>query len=583
MKVVYLHGVGDGDPEGSWLEGLNHGLASIDSPPIAESQTVAPRYSSFLGMEGIKSKHPERTYNVKDDHQERRAFERRQAWIHRSLGESGVVQTFGLGRVPGPVVEPLQRAAIFSAFSDVLKQVKRYMTDEHVRGAILSKILDELPTSGDILLIGHSLGSVVAIDLLDNLHPGLHVKRFVTIGSPAGSPALHEGSERILKRFPYARVDDWSNFLSFFDPVTAGRGLTGIFNGAQDFAIPHAAKHSSRLYLRNSAVARLISDAVYPPEPRLSSGGGVVLRLDDAQASALLALSYGHRVASLIDDDDRERYEDALAVLQDKLKQELTARSDGGPLPPEVMDLTKGKVPKLPHRWDLPDAIAQSVILAFANVLYPFEIAIGTARIDALIELLMDLGYPHKIGKNVSDAVRKVDETLMTRRIFGTKAKIAAAAAGVALIAAGPIGLAAVGAAAAAGGLAALGPGGIGGGPAMYGGLASTGAMVATVAATSRGGAQPPLSDPTTMAIQVAIAYALKSVGEPYDESLWHRLTASEAELGAELNRLTPFSDDNAPGVQTLKTALGTIKKLMDLMLESKLTPLAPETADIKD
>ena len=237
MKIVYLLGVGDGDPEGEWLVGLNQGLAGIGAPAIDDAEVIAPRYSSCLNTIGIKSKHPDRTYNVKNDHDDRRAFERRQARVQRMLRKTGTVQTFGFGRFPGPVVEHIQRVGISKAPVAVLKQVKRYMTDENVRAAVLSKILDTIPAKGDVVLIGHSLGSVIAIDLLDHLHPNVHVRRFITIGSPAGSPSLHEGSERILKRFPYARVDDWSNFLDCYDGVTAGRGLTGVFNGAQDFGI----------------------------------------------------------------------------------------------------------------------------------------------------------------------------------------------------------------------------------------------------------------------------------------------------------------------------------------------------------
>jgi len=40
------------------------------------------------------------------------------------------------------------------------------------------------PKSGSIILIAHSLGSVVAVDLLTKLHPNLSIDLLVTIGSP---------------------------------------------------------------------------------------------------------------------------------------------------------------------------------------------------------------------------------------------------------------------------------------------------------------------------------------------------------------------------------------------------------------
>lgn len=81
-----------------------------------------------------------------------------------------------------------------------LTQVRRYVRDEPLRGAILRHLLDQ-DFGDEIVLIGHSLGSVIAIDLLDHLPEHVHVRRFLTIGSPAAAPSLHEGSERLLKNF----------------------------------------------------------------------------------------------------------------------------------------------------------------------------------------------------------------------------------------------------------------------------------------------------------------------------------------------------------------------------------------------
>jgi hypothetical protein len=49
-----------------------------------------------------------------------------------------------------------------------LDQVRGYIRDDKVRADVMRHILDFLPSYGDIVLIAHSLGSVM-IDLLD--HP----------------------------------------------------------------------------------------------------------------------------------------------------------------------------------------------------------------------------------------------------------------------------------------------------------------------------------------------------------------------------------------------------------------------------
>lgn len=213
-KVIFLHGVGNGDPQRNWLSGLNQGLAAAGVGPVSGADVISPDYAWLLNAVGVKLKHPPTTYRVKDDRPERRAFVRRQSRIERLLEQSGFAKGFGLRRMPDVVVAPLQTATVKSG---VLKQVYNYMSEEGLRAAVLTQVLKELPASGEIILIGHSLGSIIAIDLLDHLPEELHVSRFITIGSPGSAQILHEKHERLLKRFPYARVDDWTNFFVPFD------------------------------------------------------------------------------------------------------------------------------------------------------------------------------------------------------------------------------------------------------------------------------------------------------------------------------------------------------------------------------
>ncbi len=577
MKIVFLHGIGDGDTEMRWLRGLNQGLAEQGSPQVCPDDVIAPRYAGLLRTEGIKARHPERTYSERKDHEARRAFERRQGQVQRMLQKSGALRVSGLGVVPDAVLHPAQEG--FIDVAPLLKQVKNYMTCEGLRAAVLQNILDDLPESGDIMLIGHSLGSVIAIDLLDHLPPGLRVRRFITLGSPAGSESLHRGSERILKRFPYGRVDDWSNFVDSFDPVTSGRGLAGIFPGAQDFGIGGAWRHVAERYLRQPAVAKLVGDALFPSSDIVPSSNGMVLRLSDTEASTLLTMAYARRVGAILDGDKRTRYEDALEVLKNNFTQSLIEQSEGRPLPPELAQLAHGQIPALPRRWDLPETVRQVAVLAFTNVLDPYEIDAEDARFHAVPELFVDLGWSSGTGKRVKDAIREVSErTAAEKRGLGMRTKVLAAAAGIALIAAAPIGIAmsgAAGAAALGGGLAAFGPVGVVGGLATLSALATTGTMVTSIAATTRGGEQPLLLDPTGIAIQVATAHALHQIDEEYDHELWYRLAWAETKLAGELNRLTPFSDNDSPASQRLGATLRTIRSLMDFMREKDLTPPA--------
>lgn len=569
--IVYLHGVGEGDPGGSWLAGLNRGLAARGADPIPESQTICPKYSWLLDSSGLKTKHPAITYKVKDDGSSHRAFVRRQARIERLLGQTGFAQGFGWKLIPDSVVQPLQKAGIASP---KLSQVRNYMTDEGLRAAILQLVLDTLPKSGEIILIGHSLGSIIAIDLLDHLPELVHVTRFITIGSPGGSHVLHDKHERILKRFPYARVDDWTNFFAPLDPVTAGRGLASIFPGAQDFRIkvPLAADnpfaHQSQQYLAHPAVALLVADALDSPVDTPVAGTELAVRLEDSELDALIPLVYGNRIASKIKKRDiAKRYEEALQVLQDDFLDQARQRLPGGAsLPPELESLAGGQIPAIPHRLSLREAVLRVVTMAYTDILHPFEIEVGEARTEAIPGVFADLGFTSGQGRKVRDAVAEVESVLSPNRAFHP-GRIAAVAAGLALIAAGPIGIAAggtaAGAAAITSGLAAFGPGGMTGGLALLGGLASTGAMVTTAAATLKTGTTTPIEDPTSLAIRVSASYALKLVDEQPDPGLWELLTEAEGAVSAQINKLSEFSDPKAPTIQRLTQARSAIDRLM--------------------
>jgi hypothetical protein len=48
MKLVYLHGVGDGDLDRGWLAALNEGLDAQKLPAISDDDVIAPHYADIL-------------------------------------------------------------------------------------------------------------------------------------------------------------------------------------------------------------------------------------------------------------------------------------------------------------------------------------------------------------------------------------------------------------------------------------------------------------------------------------------------------------------------------------------------------
>lgn len=582
MKIVFLHGIGDGDPNYEWLDGLNRGLTQAGHAPVDREQVIAPRYSSFLNSTTPSGKLPPLTYKPKDEHIARREFERRQARVQRMLRMQHSVRTFGFHQLPDFVWDAVPEAVFEHLPILDLEQVRRYVRDDKVRANVMNHILDYLPTYGDVLLIAHSLGSVIAIDLLDHLHENLHVKRFVTIGSPASIRALHEGSERLLKKFPYARVDDWSNFLNVRDVVTGGRGLASTFPGAQDFVLNSISGHGAGTYLGEPAVAGVIGNALYPTQAVQKSDSAIAVRMGEAEASMLLLQHFAEAVTRNIKDEEtKERFRATLKLLRDDLAEQLLHnRTAGQVLAPEMVELANGTLPPLPHRWEFHEAIGEMVVLALTNCITPYEIDPGDAPISALPDIAVELGFTRQTGITIGTAIKDV-QACVSGKSGVPWGRVITAAAGVALLAAGPVGLAvaapagAFGAAAITGGLAAFGPGGMVGGLAMLGGLAGTGAAATTAAFVGGPGAGIGGPDFASLMMRVAVEHARKLLGLPHDTTLWYQLTDFESQISAALNRLEPFNDPKSARLAQLAAARTAVNALLRFMIEHGLSPVA--------
>ncbi|ORA38173.1 alpha/beta hydrolase [Mycobacterium aquaticum] len=582
MHVVFLHGIGDGNRDYDWLDGLNRGLTQAGFDPVDRADVLAPRYADLLKTDGISAKLPAITNKAKDDALARREFERRQARVQRLLRREFGVRAYGFNLIPDPVWNAAPGAVVDYLSMYDLDQVRRYIGNDGLRAAIMLRIINALPDDGEVVLIGHSLGSVIAIDLLDHLPERLHVRRFITIGSPAGIRALHEGSERLLKRFPYSRVDDWSNFLNVRDIVTGGRGLAATFPGAQDFMLT-VRGHQADTYLGDPAVAGLIADALYPPaEPTAATGTDIAVRMSEAEASALLVQHFGEALARHIKDTERaDRYRATLQILRDDLAAQLAQQAAGGQLlAPELQDLAAGRLPALPHRWELHEAIGELVVLALTNCVTPYEIDTGDAPIKALEDIAEALGFRRDVGKTVATAIKDVQAALSGKSGVPW-GRVLTAAAGVALIAAGPVGLAvaapagAFGTAAIAGGLAAFGPGGMVGGLAMVSGLAGTGAATTAAALASGHGTAETAPNLDKLMMRVAAEHARKLLDLGYDSRLWYQVTDFESQVSAVINRLEPFNDPKSARVTQLTAAKAAINTLLQFMSANGLAPNA--------
>lgn len=157
---------------------------------------------------------------------------------------------------------PLDEALLALAFRDVAA----YLGDVPSRRAACEAVLAGLPPDGECVLVAHSLGSVVALDLLREYRPA-HVTSLVTCGSPLGLDAVQ-------RRMPGGPAVPegirWTNVWSAADIVTVGAPLTNDWGpGVTDIEIEGRRDdpHAFGTYLSAPEVAHAVV-------PSLSLAGG---------------------------------------------------------------------------------------------------------------------------------------------------------------------------------------------------------------------------------------------------------------------------------------------------------------------
>ncbi|GGY05753.1 hypothetical protein [Streptomyces hiroshimensis] len=119
------------------------------------------------------------------------------------------------------------------AFIGNLKQVTRYLADESLKGQVLDRVHDGIGDDTRVI-IGHSLGSVVAYEYMCQFRPA-SVRLLLTLGSPPGIPRLV--FDRLTpcpengKGAWAGSVPTWVNVADINDIVAMRKKLAGLFPG----------------------------------------------------------------------------------------------------------------------------------------------------------------------------------------------------------------------------------------------------------------------------------------------------------------------------------------------------------------
>ena len=143
-----------------------------------------------------------------------------------------------------------------------MPEIQRYRALSGVRAAVRARCLEQLP-SGEVLLVGHSLGAVVSFDLVHYLPADTHVNLLLTIGSPMARRPWRQTLAEYRGMFPTAAVTTWVNLVNKGDWVTAGDGIHLWYPQAIDaYASLGLGNHAETHYLSSTPAGVTIGDAL---------------------------------------------------------------------------------------------------------------------------------------------------------------------------------------------------------------------------------------------------------------------------------------------------------------------------------
>lgn len=154
----------------------------------------------------------------------------------------------------------------------LLEDVESYFGNERLRGLALDRVEEAVTNAGDdVILLGHSLGSVVSYDFLRE-RPGQRVVGFITLGSPLGLPTVWR---RIAARQFPADPARWVNVFDPRDLVTGREPLRGHYPAADGRAVEDretvgmapglttiTAPHDGTVYLSSIALAQPLGEMI---------------------------------------------------------------------------------------------------------------------------------------------------------------------------------------------------------------------------------------------------------------------------------------------------------------------------------
>jgi hypothetical protein len=282
-RIVCVHGVGKqllGEQSllRDWLPALADGLKRAGVDQVATGDVAMAFYGDLFRPAGELLAVGDPRYGAKDVEpgwEQELLF----AWWREAAEVDSRVAPPGgdtLVRAPGSAQAALRQLARSKFFADIalrgvafdLKQVRRYLQESGLRREVRSRLAALIGPETRVI-VGHSLGSVVAYEVLCALADN-QVWALVTLGSPLGirnlvfdrlQPAPVNG------RGPWPGSDDlvWTNVVDSGDVVALEKDLRGRFGEKLRNAVVHngAHAHDATSYLTDRLTGLAIAGGLH--------------------------------------------------------------------------------------------------------------------------------------------------------------------------------------------------------------------------------------------------------------------------------------------------------------------------------
>jgi hypothetical protein len=238
--IVGVHGIGQqfkgpAVQKAEWLNPLRDGVALAGGPQIQETDLTCAFYGDLFRPPGTKAVGlpPYDESDVADPWEQQllEAWWREAAVVEADRVESPEAAT-KLGRTPRFVqraLDALSHSRFFAgiaerAFIFDLKQVYLYLHDRAIRRDVRARVEAVVDAQQTRVLIGHSLGSVVAYECLC-AHPEWKVNTFVTLGSPLGIRNLIFD---LLDCAPHHIVGAWPGSVRSWDNIADAGDIVAL-------------------------------------------------------------------------------------------------------------------------------------------------------------------------------------------------------------------------------------------------------------------------------------------------------------------------------------------------------------------